>query len=215
MNEHNSAKMTALLLAVIIMTSALTACRKTKSNAEETGADSASSAVEKALSDDLFSYELSIDGHVYSLPCPVSEFEEHGWVIHDDNDSGNTDDTEPVFYAEDDYLRLSLNYGSGAAEYKYYDVSKGRVSALYTTVLSDRFTKDGVLVACLAHENDAVVVAVRDAFDEKAFYRTFKGEFPIKFSPSTQAEFISDNQLKITYLTGEDNKEITELFTIE
>ncbi len=79
-------KMTALLLAVIIMTSALTACRKTKSNAEETGADSASSAVEKTLSDDLFSYELSIDGHVYSLPCPVSEFEEHGWVIHDDND---------------------------------------------------------------------------------------------------------------------------------
>ena len=45
-------------------------------------------------------------------------------------------------------------------------------------------------------------------------YKTFTSEFPMKFSPSTQAEFISDTQLRITYLTGEDNDEKIELFTI-
>lgn len=134
---------------------------------------------------------------------------------HKTIDSGSTGDTEPVFYVNDGFLRLSLNHGSDATEYKYYDVSKGLVSETYDTLLSDRFTKDGILVACLIHEDDAVAVAIQDAFDQKVFYKTFQGEFPIKFSPSTQAAFISDDQIKITYLTGEDNDEKTELFTIK
>ena len=93
-------------------------------------------------------------------------------------------------------------------------MSKGLVSEWYKTVLSDRFTQEGVLVAYLSREENTVVVAIQDAFDKTVFYKTFSAEFPMKFSPSTQAEFISDNQLRITYLTGEDNDEKTELFTI-
>ena len=76
----------ALLLAVAMMVSSLSACHRTKNSGDNSAASTASSADEKTLSDDLFSYELSIDGHVYSLPCPVSEFEEHGWVIDDDRE---------------------------------------------------------------------------------------------------------------------------------
>ena len=76
----------ALLLAVAMMGSSLSACHRTKNSGDNSAASTASSADEKTLSDDLFSYELSIDGHVYSLPCPVSEFEEHGWVIDDDRE---------------------------------------------------------------------------------------------------------------------------------
>ena len=82
-------KFAAILLAFLLLTGSLAACR-TKKMQEE--------MEEKTLSDDLFSYELSIDGHVYSLPCPVSEFEEHGWAIFSDSepaveflDPGETD----------------------------------------------------------------------------------------------------------------------------
>lgn len=134
---------------------------------------------------------------------------------HNTIDSDNTEDKEPIFYVNDRFLRLSLNYGTGATFYRYYDVSNGQVSEMYQTILSDRFTDDGILVVYLTHEDDTVVVAIQDAFDENVLYKTFKGEFPIKFSPTTQAEFISDNQVKITYFTDGDTdyNEITELFT--
>ena len=155
-------------------------------------------------------YEVSNVGSVEKKEFQYRVYDQQ----HNTIDSGCTDDIEPIFYENDGFLRLSLNYGSGAAEYKYYDVSKGLVSEWYKTVLSDRFTQEGVLVAYLSREENTVVVAIQDAFDKTVFYKTFSAEFPMKFSPSTQAEFISDNQLRITYLTGEDNDEKIELFTI-
>ena len=85
-NPNRPQPCVALLLAVAMMVSSLSACHRTKNSGDNSAASTASSADEKTLSDDLFSYELSIDGHVYSLPCPVSEFEEHGWVIDDDRE---------------------------------------------------------------------------------------------------------------------------------
>ena len=60
----------SLLLAVLLLTASLSACRRERQDAGE-----------ETLSDDLYSYRISIDGHVYSLPCPVSEFEANGWEI--------------------------------------------------------------------------------------------------------------------------------------
>lgn len=154
-------------------------------------------------------YEVFNTGSAGKKDFYYRVFDKHNNTI----DSGSTDLIEPNFYVNADYLRLSLNYGTGAVEYKYYDISQGLVSEVYDTVLSERFNENGILVAYLTQEDDTVAVAVRDAFDKSAFYRTLKGSFPIKFSPSTQAEFISDEQIKITYLTGEDNDEITEVFS--
>ncbi|MBE6754815.1 MAG: hypothetical protein E7559_10795 [Ruminococcaceae bacterium] len=156
-------------------------------------------------------FEVSNAGSIESKEFQYQVFDNQHNII----DSGCTDNIEPIFYANNGFLRLSLDYGSGATEYRYYDVSKGLVSELYRAILSDRITNDGILVAYLTHEDDTVVVAIQDAFDEKAFYKTIKGEFPIIFSPSTQAEFISDNQLRLTYLTGEDYDEKIELITFK
>lgn len=155
-------------------------------------------------------YEVTNTGSADKKAFKYQVFDNQHNVI----DSGFTGDIEPIFYGNDNNLRLSVNYGSGATEYKYYDVSKGVVSELYKSILSDRYTKDGILVAYLAYEDNTVVVAVQDAFDKKVFYKTYEGEYPIKFSPSTQAEFISDDQIRITYLSGENDDEKTELLTI-
>ena len=184
----------AVVLVVCFLLTVFTGCSRSKKATWESGVH----------------YEVSNVGSVEK-----KEFQY--WVYdqqHNTIDSGCTDDIEPIFYENDGFLRLSLNYGSGAAEYKYYDVSKGLVSEWYKTVLSDRFTQEGVLVAYLSREENTVAVVIQDAFDKTVFYKTFTAEFPMKFSPSTQAEFISDNQLRITYLTGEDNDEKIELFTI-
>ena len=57
----------ALLLAVAMMGSSLSACHRTKNSGDNSAASTASSADEKTLSDALLRYELSIDGHVYYL----------------------------------------------------------------------------------------------------------------------------------------------------
>ena len=77
MKKMKKRRFTAFLLTFILLTASLAACH-TKKKQEE--------MEEKTLSDDLYSYQVSIDGHVYSLPCPVSEFEEYGWVIDDDRE---------------------------------------------------------------------------------------------------------------------------------
>ena len=77
MKKMKKRRFTAFLLTFILLTASLAACH-TKKKQEE--------MEEKTLSDDLYSYQVSIDGHVYSLPCPVSEFEEHGWAIYNDSD---------------------------------------------------------------------------------------------------------------------------------
>ena len=184
----------AVVLVVCFLLTVFTGCSRSKKAIWESGVH----------------YEVSNVGSVEKKEFQYRVYDQQ----HNTIDSGCTDDIEPIFYENDGFLRLSLNYGSGAAEYKYYDVSKGLVSEWYKTVLSDRFTQEGVLVAYLSREENTVVVAIQDAFDKTVFYKTFSAEFPMKFSPSTQAEFISDNQLRITYLTGEDNDEKTELFTI-
>ena len=184
----------AVVLVVCFLLTVFTGCSRSKKATWESGVH----------------YEVSNVGSVEKKEFQYRVYDQQ----HNTIDSGCTDDIEPIFYENDGFLRLSLNYGSGAAEYKYYDVSKGLVSEWYKTVLSDRFTQEGVLVAYLSREENTVVVAIQDAFDKTVFYKTFSAEFPMKFSPSTQAEFISDNQLRITYLTGEDNDEKTELFTI-
>ena len=184
----------AVVLVVCFLLTVFTGCSRSKKAIWESGVH----------------YEVSNVGSVEKKEFQYRVYDQQ----HNTIDSGCTDDIEPIFYENDGFLRLSLNYGSGAAEYKYYDVSKGLVSEWYKTVLSDRFTQEGVLVAYLSREENTVVVAIQDAFDKTVFYKTFTAEFPMKFSPSTQAEFISDTQLKITYLTGEDNDEKIELFTI-
>ena len=184
----------AVVLVVCFLLTVFTGCSRSKKAIWESGVH----------------YEVSNVGSVEKKEFQYRVYDQQ----HNTIDSGCTDDIEPIFYENDGFLRLSLNYGSGAAEYKYYDVSKGLVSEWYKTVLSDRFTQEGVLVAYLSREENTVVVAIQDAFDKTVFYKTFSAEFPMKFSPSTQAEFISDTQLKITYLTGEDNDEKIELFTI-
>ncbi len=81
--KTNTLKITALLLAAGMMICAFSSCRH-----KENGGDSSEPASDEVvtvdeLSDDLFSYQVTIDGHLYSLPCPVSEFYENGWKLYE------------------------------------------------------------------------------------------------------------------------------------
>ena len=38
------------------------------------------------ISDDLFSYQININGRTYTVPCPASDFLENGWILSSDQD---------------------------------------------------------------------------------------------------------------------------------
>ena len=48
---------------------------------EGTSTEAGSSVETKELSADLFSWQVSIDGVIYTLPCEFSEFEKNGWEL--------------------------------------------------------------------------------------------------------------------------------------
>jgi hypothetical protein len=44
------------------------------------------------LGDDIYSFNFELDGHVYTLPVPVSEFLDNGWEMHPEKTQQTPDD---------------------------------------------------------------------------------------------------------------------------
>ena len=44
------------------------------------------------LGDDIYSFNFELDGHVYTLPAPVSEFLDNGWEMHPEKTQQTPDD---------------------------------------------------------------------------------------------------------------------------
>lgn len=88
MNDTNQTVQLKRILCLVIALTALTVIIAACSG--KSGADPASlrapvvSATD--ISDDLFSYQINIDGHTYTVPCSASDFLENGWDLRSDHD---------------------------------------------------------------------------------------------------------------------------------
>ena len=82
------------ILVVCFLLTVFTGCSRSKKATWESGVH----------------YEVSNVGSVEKKEFQYRVYDQQ----HNTIDSGCTDDIEPIFYENDGFLRLSLNYGSGA-----------------------------------------------------------------------------------------------------
>ena len=117
---------------------------------------------------------------------------------------------------DNNYVKLTVQAGTGRSTQwgYYYDAKNNRFSETFEWIF-DEF--EG-LVAYGDYDGENVYVTVRDIFDKTVFYqeiKNFKNEFSVAIEPIVNVEFVGNNTISVTYLTGEDYQKVTELFTLE
>lgn len=117
---------------------------------------------------------------------------------------------------EEGLVKLTVQAGTGLSTQwgYYYDAKNNRFSETFEWIF-DEF--EG-LVAYGDYDGENVYVTVRDIFDKTVFYKEIKeyeNEFSVAIEPIVNVEFVGDNTISVTYLTGEDYQEVTEIFTLE
>ena len=87
----------------------------------------------------------------------------------------------------------------------YCDVEKSKVSETFHYVLGAK----GNYVVCADYEEGKHFITVQNIFDKSVYYKTYELEnvSPVAADFALGCEFDSDNNVTITYLTGEDYTE--------
>ena len=115
----------------------------------------------------------------------------------------------------DSIVDIGIGMGTGIAVHKYYDANQDLFSQEYTYVVANR----NELIAYIAipeknpMENRKIVV--QNVFDKNLFCKEFPMDFSKVDTPVVKAEFSEDGKsLQITYLSGEEETEITETLNL-
>lgn len=117
-----------------------------------------------------------------------------------------------VKLVNDKYIKLTVQAGTGlSTQYGYYyDIARNRFSEVFYWILAESNDKVAYSMA------DKVVI--QDIFDKTIYFKEikdFRYPFSVAIEPIIKAEFVESDKLKITYLTGENYEEVTELFMLE
>jgi len=94
-------KISAFIMCFVLVFTLLYGCKKDKETdtgiGTPIGENSGNTNDEKpiaGLPDDLYSFTLALDGKIYALPAPFSEFAANGWEIEEAKASGNVDSSD-------------------------------------------------------------------------------------------------------------------------
>lgn len=121
--------------------------------------------------------------------------------------------TEPQITVLDDGV-LRMHTGAGnVTQYSFFDTVHNKVSPVYE---NPELVQDGKIVYMTLHQNEMQLV-VRDIFDETVFYRVYDRDFSKTAVPAdalTSAVFTDENTLQVTYLSGENLKEVRETLVL-
>lgn len=117
----------------------------------------------------------------------------------------------------DDIIDIHIGMGTGIIMHKYYSVKRNLFSENFEYVIAN----SNELVAYInisdeqqPFENRTVIV--QDAFDKSVFFKEFKLNFSNVDTPVLNAFFSKENtQLEITYLSGNDQTEISETISLK
>lgn len=117
----------------------------------------------------------------------------------------------------DDIIDIHIGMGTGVIIHKYYSVKRNAFSENFEYVIAN----SNELVAYInisderqPFENRTVIV--QDAFDKSVFFKEFKLNFSNVDTPVLNASFSKENtQLEITYLSGNNQTEISETINLK
>ena len=118
-----------------------------------------------------------------------------------------------ITVVENRLVRIATQAGTGVATnaVQYYDLERNMISQVYHSV----FSECGNLVAWATHEK----VIVRDIFDDNGFYQeltAFSEPFSQVAFPFVSVAFTEDGfHVSVTYLSGPDYTEVSEVFRLK
>jgi len=131
-------------------------------------------------------------------------FDAEGNVTHIESDLNREPNIEEL---DNGIIKIAIGAGTAVNMVRYYDSINNKVSENFITPWDEYGTK------LIRFEINKLIV--QDMFDESAFYK----EYDISLSPTAVAEnmiesarFIDDNTVEVVYLTGEEQREVTEIF---
>ena len=113
-------------------------------------------------------------------------------------------------YLSDTLLSIEISAGTNLCLTQYYDIKADKFSEIFQTPLATQNNK-------VVYMKDSETLIVRDIFDESRYVKEFRLDFSTSAVPATlikEAEFVNDDKLKITYLSGEDYNETTEMLLL-
>lgn len=129
--------------------------------------------------------------------------------------SETTDKPLTIDMINNDIVDIGIGMGTGLTTHKYYNIKQNQFSEEFLYVLSN----SNELIAYIdapehkSFENRKVIV--QNIFDKKLFHKKFQLDFSDVDTPVTQASFSEDEKsLQITYLSGKDEMEVSEILEL-
>lgn len=126
-------------------------------------------------------------------------------------DCGTTERNPPQITNSKGLFKILISAGTGVFRCRYFNVDTKSTSEWF----SSPFAESDKLVATLDFTVGATKLIVQDIFDKTKYYHEFEKEFSNLTVPVKSAEFINDNKnICITYETGKDSHEVTEIIDL-
>lgn len=125
-------------------------------------------------------------------------------IFNDDNDVvyQEKDIEQPVNISKNNSLiTISKDFGTGLQFVKYYDLTKEMISDEYQYVIANNDT----YVAYVDGDMNNRQIVVQNIFDKNILYYEVQLDFANIDTPVESAEFVDNNNLKITYINSFDN----------
>lgn len=118
---------------------------------------------------------------------------------------------EPLInYIDQQTIQIKIIAGTGTFFCLYYDTINDRLSEQYDSPIAVKFNK----IAFLKHKDRETVLIVKDIYSEKECYKEYLLDISAVLSPIVFAEFMDENTLLITYMSGDLYEEKTKLLFI-
>ncbi|MBR5323077.1 MAG: hypothetical protein IKU48_05990 [Clostridia bacterium] len=157
--------------------------------------------------------EVIEETHFYKLTCENNEY----YCYFYDSERNIVKNEGPlikcpkVTFVNENYIKLTVQAGTGlSTQYGYYyDTQQAKFSEVFYWILAESNNQVAYAMA------DKVVI--QDIFDKNNYYKEisiFEYPLAIAIEPIVKAEFIENHSVLITYLTGNNFEEITELFEL-
>lgn len=115
-------------------------------------------------------------------------------------------------YISSDILRRH-NGGGNVSQYKYFNLNDNLVSQIYD---NPSLVENGKIVY-MTYEDDKIKLIISDLFDKSKFYKEYNRDFsPVAapYNALVDAKFIDSSKLQITYLSGSNRKQVTEIINL-
>lgn len=118
-----------------------------------------------------------------------------------------------ITYVSEDVLKIAILADENTRTVTYYSIKRKQLSHHYFN--PQLATAD--LVVHMVDVNDKVALVIEGIFDDNTFYQVVNRDFTnlnAENEALLSARFLSDTQLEITYLKGEQKEQTTEVITL-